>query len=130
MYKFVKEYEFRASPKLLYPYLSTASGMADWFCDDVKVDNINHRYNFVWDSTDHWATLAVQKLNKHIKYEFERHETMADDESGYIEFRLDQNDMTQSVYLKVVDFSAMDDHEELEELWDGLVHTLKEKVGG
>jgi hypothetical protein len=55
---------------------------------------------------------------------------MQDDESGYIEFRLDQNEMTQSVYIKVVDYSAMVDHGELEDLWDGLMHTLKEQVGG
>jgi uncharacterized protein YndB with AHSA1/START domain len=130
MYKFVKEYEFRASPRLLYPYISTASGMQAWFCDQVVVDNINHRYNFIWDKTDHWAKLTIQKLNKHTKFDFVRHNDMQDDESSYIEFRLDHNDMTQSVYLKVIDNSAMEDHEELEELWDGLVQSLKEQVGG
>lgn len=130
MYKFVKEYEFRASPRLLYPYISTASGMQGWFCDKVVVDNINHTFNFIWDKTDHWAKLSIQKLNKHTKWEFIRHEDVQDDESSYIEFRLDQNEMTQSVYLKVIDYSRMDDVEELEELWDGLVYSLKEQVGG
>lgn len=129
MYKFEKEYEFRASAKLLFQYISTPSGLADWFCDDVQFDNLSHKFNFIWDDSDHWAKLSVQKPNKHTKFEFE-HNGAIGDEPAYLDFRLEANDMTQSVFLKVTDYSANTDHEELEELWDGLVHSLREVVGG
>ena len=31
------EFEIKASPKVLYPYLSTASGLQQWFADKVTV---------------------------------------------------------------------------------------------
>ena len=39
--KFVGEYPINASRKMLFPYLSTASGLCEWFADDVNINNIN-----------------------------------------------------------------------------------------
>ena len=33
---FVVDYPINASPKILFPYLATAGGLAQWFCDDVN----------------------------------------------------------------------------------------------
>jgi hypothetical protein len=38
--------------------------------------------------------------------------------------------MTQSVYLKVTDYSDFDDLKELQDLWDSLADTLRKTVGG
>ncbi|HQV00603.1 MAG TPA: START-like domain-containing protein, partial [Bacteroidia bacterium] len=35
--KFQMEFEMRSSPKILYNYISTASGLSEWFADDVRV---------------------------------------------------------------------------------------------
>ena len=32
---FTEDYEVHASIKMLYPYIQTASGLAEWFADDV-----------------------------------------------------------------------------------------------
>jgi hypothetical protein len=40
------------------------------------------------------------------------------------------SDMTQSVFVTVTDYSEMEDEEELGELWENLMHKLKEIVGG
>ena len=34
--KFELEFPLRASPKMLFPFLSTPSGLSEWFCDDVN----------------------------------------------------------------------------------------------
>ena len=39
--KFVGEYPINASRKMLFPYMSTASGLSLWFADDVNINNIN-----------------------------------------------------------------------------------------
>ena len=58
-------------------------------------------------------------------------ETKEDEiEPAFIEFRIENNEITGSTFLKITDFSSMDDKEELAELWSGLVHTLKERIGG
>ena len=33
---FSVEYDFHASPQLLYQYLSTPSGLSEWFADNVN----------------------------------------------------------------------------------------------
>ena len=40
------------------------------------------------------------------------------------------DELTQTTFLKVTDYSDFDDLEELKDLWDGLVEKLKEVVGG
>ena len=34
--EFVIEYDFQSSPQLLFQYLSTPSGLSEWFSDDVN----------------------------------------------------------------------------------------------
>ncbi len=128
--QFSKEYEIRASPKILYPYVSSASGLGAWFADKATVDPSKQIYNFVWDNTDHKAKLSLQKLNKLARFDFESEEDGKAAEPFYIEFRLDTNELTQMVFLKITDCTLSSDPDELEELWDSLVATLREKVGG
>ena len=61
-----------------------------------------------------------------MKFEFVGGE---DDDPNYVEFRLEMNELTQEVYIRVTDYSDMDP-EEGEELWESLIHDLKEIVGG
>ena len=43
--------------------------------------------------------------------------------------KFDVNELTQELFLRVTDFSDMD-ADEASELWDSLIHDLKEIVGG
>ena len=49
---------------------------------------------------------------------------------SYIEFKLEENELTQTLFLKIIDYSDGYDDEELEAIWEGLVGKLKEIVGG
>ena len=42
---------------------------------------------------------------------------------------MDVSDLTGSTYLKIIDYSANSDEEELTELWEDLIFKLKEIVG-
>jgi len=44
--------------------------------------------------------------------------------------RLEKSELTQAVFLRVIDYSDIDDLSELQDLWAGLVESLKETVGG
>lgn len=126
-YKFVKEYELKASVKMLYPYFSTAVGLQEWFADEVQ--NIDsHTLRFHWDNEDHIGTITSQRIGKSIKFEFDKDKNPQN--PSYIEFRLDHNDLTNSTFVRITDYSNETDEEELNELWDGLIHKLKEIVGG
>ena len=123
--KFIGEYGFRASKKMLFPYISTASGLAQWFADDVNINNEDKVFTFIWDGDENKAKMVSSRSNHHVKFEF----IDEDDDPNYLEMRLEVNELTQELFLRVTDYSDIDE-EEAQELWDGLVHDLKEIVGG
>lgn len=126
--KFIGEYDFRASKKMLYPYISTASGLSQWFADDVNINNEDKIYTIIWDGDENKAKMVSSRANHHVKFEFLDTETDEDD-PNFVEMKLDVNELTQELFLRVTDFSDMD-ADEASELWDSLIHDLKEIVGG
>ena len=65
-----------------------------------------------------------------MKFEFVPSNNEDEEDPAFFELRLEMNELTQSVFLKVSDYSDMDDTDELYDLWSGLVDNLKETVGG
>ncbi|MEJ2005568.1 MAG: START-like domain-containing protein [Cyclobacteriaceae bacterium] len=126
---FTADFEVRASKRMLYPYLSSASGLAQWMADDVTI-NEDKVYNFIWDEEDHHAIMVSHRSNSYVRYEFLPEDEEDEEDPSYFELRLEENELTQSVFLKVLDYSDMDDNDELYDLWEGLVDNLKETVGG
>ena len=127
---FTADYEIHASIKMLYPYIQTASGLSEWFADDVKINNVKKTFTFLWDHEEHVARLATHRTNHFVKFEYVPENEDDEKDPSYFELRLEANEMTQSVYLKVIDYSDFDDLEELQDLWDGLIENLRKTVGG
>ena len=127
--RFVVEFPINASPKILFPYLATASGLSQWFCDDVRYVE-GQRLNFIWDSDNHYAEISGQRLNRAVRFVFldDRRQPVLDANS--LEFTLDSSQVTDEVYLRVVDYSAGHDAAEQHEMWEGLVAKLRDQVGG
>jgi uncharacterized protein YndB with AHSA1/START domain len=126
-HKFVTEFELRSSPKVLFPYISTASGLEQWFAEKVTILP-DHRFDFQWDGSSHYARQTAHRLNKAVRYEFEGNGENGED-TNYVEMKLEVSDLTQSTYLRIVDYSQTMDEEELSSLWNGLMDSLKEIVG-
>lgn len=128
---FTADYEVHASIKMLYPYIQTASGLAEWFADDVKINNQSKIYTFYWDNEEHRACQVAHRTNHFARFEFlpENGEAAGKDPS-YFELRLEFNELTQSVFLKVVDYSDFEDVKELQDLWNSLIDNLRKTVGG
>lgn len=127
--KFVADYQINASKKIVFHYLSTASGLEEWFADNVRIDE-DKNYIFNFDNEDHYARLASLRSNAHVKFDFFDPSNPDDSNHSYIEFKLEENELTQSLFLKVIDYSNDYEEEELVAIWDGLVHRLKEIIGG
>ncbi len=128
-YKFSAEYEMRASPRMLFSYFTTPAGLAQWFADDVSVDG-GKIFNFQWDNRPHYAKIAAQRLNRYVKFEFLDDNRTETADPNYIEFKFDQNELTQSSFVKITDYSEIQDVDDLEELWENLITSLRETVGG
>jgi len=95
--------------------------------DDVWIDE-DKIFHFVWDGEEHKAKMVAHRTNHYVKFEF--FDDLVNEESAFVEMRIEENELTQSVFIRITDFSDMEDGEEVQELWDNLIHELKEIVGG
>ncbi|MFC5270084.1 START-like domain-containing protein [Adhaeribacter terreus] len=127
--KFVREYAINASPKIIYPYLSSASGLARWFADNVNILS-NNVYNIIWDKEDHFTELTNVRSNRSVRIVFldENKQPVAD--ADYVDFTIETSELTGEQFLRVTDYSSEQDEEEMEELWDNLIQSLREIIGG
>lgn len=115
------EYVINCSPRVLYNRLSSASGLAEWFADDVRVRG--NCYTFIWEGTEQEAEMALRKENKLVRFNW------LDDESNYFEFRISQDELTGDVSLIIIDFAEEDEIEETHELWNTQILDLKRILG-
>lgn len=127
--KFVADYQINASKKIVFQYLSTASGLEEWFADEVRI-NEDKNYIFNFDNEDHYSRLASIRTNSHVKFEFYDPAGPESSDHSFIEFKLEENELTQTLFLKVIDYSDSYDEEELTAIWEGLIGRLKEIIGG
>ncbi|MEQ9593597.1 MAG: START-like domain-containing protein [Cyclobacteriaceae bacterium] len=126
---FTEDYEIHASAKMLYPYISSASGLSEWFADNVNI-NPEKVYTFVWDNEEHRAVVASHRTNHFTKFEFLPESEEDKKDPSYFELRIELNELTQTTFLKVTDYSGFDDIDELRDLWDSLIDQLRSVVGG
>ena len=123
--EFVLEYDFQSSPQLLYQYLSTPSGLSEWFSDDVNFRG--EKYTFFWDDSEEYARVLSKKPNERIRFQWINDEP--DEEDCYFEFKIQMDEITKDVSLVVTDFSKEDEIEEAKLLWDSLISDLKQVLG-
>jgi uncharacterized protein YndB with AHSA1/START domain len=100
--KIVMEFPIHASPKMLYQYFGTSSGLSEWFAD-----NVNSRGE--------------------IFTRFKWLESEGDD--SYFEFRIEVDELTKDVSLMITDFSEKDEVEDSKMFWDNQIEELKHRIG-
>lgn len=118
------EYLINCSPKVLYNRLSTASGLSEWFADDVRVKG--NIFTFVWENTGQVAEKKNQKENKVVRYEWLENDNK---DENYFEFTITQDDLTNDVSLIVTDFVDEEDKQSTKDLWDTQISKLKHLLG-
>ncbi|MBL7874929.1 MAG: ATPase [Cyclobacteriaceae bacterium] len=114
---------------MLYPYIQTASGLSEWFADDVNISP-EKVFTFVWDHEEHKAKMTAHRANHFVRFEYLPESKEDEKDPSYFELRLEVNELTQTTFLKVIDYSDFDDLNELEDLWEGLMDNLRGVVGG
>lgn len=122
---FSVEYDFHASPQLLFQYLSTPSGLSEWFAD-----NVNSRgeiFDFIWDDSEEQAKLIQKKTNERIRFQWVNGES--DQTDYYFEFKIEVDEITKDVSLVISDYADDDEIGESKLLWDNLVADLKQVLG-
>ena len=119
------EYYIQASPQLLFQYLSTPSGLSEWFADNVN--SRGETYTFIWDGSEEVAKLIQIKANEKVKFQWQTGDK--DDDKYFFEFLLQVDEITKDVSLIISDFSDEDELEESKMLWNNLIQDLKHVLG-
>lgn len=121
--KYEMEFPITASPSLLYQYISTPSGMSEWYADNVN--SRGEYYTFIWDGSEEKAKLLGKKSGERIKFRW-----MDDVETDYFfELRIQVDEITKDVSLMVTDFAEEDEVEEGKMLWENMISELKQILG-
>ncbi|MEX0291562.1 MAG: START-like domain-containing protein [Flavobacteriaceae bacterium] len=120
--KFELEFVIQSSPQLLYQYLSTPSGLSEWFADNVN--SRGETFNFIWDDTEEQAKLLKRKSDEFVKFAWADNE----DES-YFEMKIIVDEITKDVSLFITDFAEDDEIDEAKMLWENQVSDLKQVLG-
>nr|WP_320118501.1 START-like domain-containing protein [uncultured Marinifilum sp.] len=123
MKKFELEYVLQASTKVVFDRLSSASGLSEWFADDVnQKGNI---YTFLWDGSEQKAELLSKKDNRLIRF----HWLDSEDKESFFEFKIEIDALTNDLSLIITDFADEDEIDESIELWDSQISELKHVLG-
>jgi uncharacterized protein YndB with AHSA1/START domain len=120
--KFEMEFVIRASEDMVFEFVSTESGLSEWFCDDVNIrDGV---FTFNWE-----GQIQQAKLIKEIPPISIRYQWLDKNDGSYFEFKTQKDELTNDISLIITDFASdKADEESARLLWhsqiDKLLHVL------
>ncbi|MCM1517905.1 MAG: START-like domain-containing protein [Pseudoflavonifractor sp.] len=121
--KFTMEFDMKRIPvSLLWSYISSASGLKEWFADSVTSDG--KTFVFTWNKYPQVARQVSARTCSHIRFRWD------DDPSrDYFEMRITVNELTDSTTLVVTDFAEAEDIPDSRQLWNVQVDSLRRVLG-
>ena len=121
--KFDLEFIFRASPTILYKFITTPSCLIRWFCDEVDIQE--DIYTFVWSGAEEVAEMIDDIEDERVRFHWDD----ADD-NEYLEFRFSRSPVTGETIFEITDFSDDDEVEDQKQLWESQIKVLRQETGG
>ena len=119
------EFPINSSPQLLYQYISTPSGLSEWFAD-----NVNSRgefFTFIWDDSEEKARLCSKKSGEKVRFKWVDENNK--DTEYFFELNILVDEITKDVSLMVTDFAFKDEVSESTLLWENQISDLKHVIG-
>ncbi len=123
--KYELEFPITSSPQLLYQYISTPSGLSEWFADNVN--SRGELFTFIWNDTEEKARMSSKKSGEKVKFRWVDENNK--DSDYFFELRIQVDEITKDVSLVVVDFADEDDVDESKQLWENQISDLKHVIG-
>jgi len=121
--KLEMEFIFKASPSILYKFLTAPECLVLWFSDGADVTDDS--YVFSWEGSEEEAILVDDIEEERLRFRF-----VDSDEGEYLEFRLYKSDITLQTILEITDFSDKGGEKEQQDLWAVQMSQLKIVCGG
>lgn len=118
------EFIFRASPTILYKFLTTPSCLIRWFCDEVDIQD--NTYTFSWSGSEEVANLIDDVEDDRVRFQWEE----AESDKEFLEFRMRKSPVTNETILEITDYCDSDEVKDQEQLWRSQITQLKSATGG
>ena len=122
--KFEMEFLFKASPSILYTFLTTPACIVRWFCDSVDIQG--DIYTFSWEGFEEVAEMIDDIEEERLRFKW----LDADNPEEYFEYRLSKSAVTGETILEIVDFAFEDEINDQEQLWTSQINQLRKETGG
>jgi uncharacterized protein YndB with AHSA1/START domain len=116
------EYPVRCSPTILYEFLSTSSGLQEWFADHV--DDQDNIFSFSWNGSEDTAEVLDKEEDKFIRFHWSH---APKDE--FFEFSIEKSEVTNQTILVIKDFADKKEIKDQSRLWDHQVKDLFHRIG-
>ncbi len=118
------EFIFRASPTILYKFITTPSCLIRWFCDEVDIQG--DTYTFSWSGSEEVAELIEHVEDDRVRFQWED----ADNDKEFLEFRMRKSPVTNETILEITDYCDSDEVKDQEQLWNSQITQLRSATGG
>ena len=122
--KFTSEFIFRASPNIVYQFLTDPACLTRWFCDEVDINDST--YTFVWSGSPEVAELIEDSEGSMVRFTWDE----ADDDDEYLEFNITKSPVTGETIMYVTDFADDDEVEDQKALWETQLTRMRAEMGG
>lgn len=122
--KFEMEFLFKASPAILYTFLTTPACIVRWFCDAVDIQG--DIYTFSWEGFEEVAEMIDDIEEERLRFKW----LDADNPEEYFEYRLSKSAVTGETILEIIDFAFKDEILDQEQLWKSQISQLRKETGG
>jgi hypothetical protein len=120
--RYTLEYPVRCSPVILYEFLSTSTGLQEWFAD--KVEDSNGLFSFAWNGSTEEAEVVETEENKFIRFHW-----LNSPKDEYFEFSIDKSEVTNQTILVINDFADKKEIKDQSQLWETQVKELFYRLG-
>ena len=115
------EYLFPFTIDFMKKRFSTASGLNEWFADDVAVDH--NTFTFRWKNNESVAKRTVNTKDT-IRFEWQ------DDVGKFTQFKFIRNKLNKNTSVIITEtFDDDETEDEIRLYWDNLMNILKRKLG-
>ncbi len=118
------EFIFRASPAILYKFLTMPDCLIRWFSDGVTIED--DIFTYTWNGYEEQAELLEDEEGEHLRF----HWLDSEDEDEYFQFDITRSSVTGETILEITDFADEDEVEEQEAYWEKNMDKLKQACGG
>lgn len=118
------EFIFKASPAIIYQFLTAPENLVRWFCDGVDIKD--DLYTFTWEGSDEEAMLLDDIEEERLKFRW----TENDNPDEYFEFRMYKSAITRQTILEITDFCDKGEEQEQSDLWKSQISELQIVCGG